>query len=222
MLLRSPLLAFLGGGILLFLGVILLLAAEPWAPTTMERWEDRERSEDGDPRGALFMGSALIILGLVLTVPPMVQWVSQGAFAEAVLEPPEEGAPLGGETVVRVRLVPRRALRVASAELRLISEEQAQYMEEASGPDNERHYRARVMELHRWSTRLEVPLELNAPLELEVPIPIPRELPPTFAWDRHMARTRLELEVVLVGRMDLHLEKELIVLPRLAASGVGA
>jgi hypothetical protein len=164
----------------------------------------------------------LIIMGLVFSVPPLVQWVSQGAFAEAVLEPPEEGAPLGGETVVRVRLVPRSALRVASAELRLISEEHARYMEEATGFNNERHYRARVMELHRWSTRLEVPQELNAPLELDVPIPIPRELPPTFSWERHEAHTRLELEVVLVGRMDLHLEKKLILLPRLASSGAGA
>ena len=223
MLVRSPLLSFLLGGFLLFLGVILLLSGELRSPSSLERWEDRQRREDnsdaGDPMGAVLTGGALILVGLGFAFPPLVKWASESAFKEAVLEPPEEGAGLGGDTVVRVRLVPGRALRVASAELRLISEEQASYTEERDplSNDNDSRYQRRLMEVHRWSTRLPVPQELSAPFELEVPVPIPRELPPSFNWERHMARTRLELEVVLIGRMNLNLEKELLIVPRLGS-----
>jgi hypothetical protein len=237
---RSPLLAFLLGGLFLVLGVITLLAY-PGPATSLESWESRQRREslrtwgdsaqyeegyhsshDNDPQAALFVGGVMIIMGLGFTLPPVIKWVSESAFKEAVLEPPEEGAALGGEAVVRVRLVPGGPLRVASAELRLISEEQAHYLEERdlhtfTNTSNEDRHRTRVMEVHRWSTRLAIPQDLSAPFELEVPISIPREVPPTFRWERHQARTRLELEVVLIGRMNLLLEKELRVLPRYAA-----
>jgi hypothetical protein len=223
MLVRSPLLAFLLGGFLIFLGVVLVLSGELRPASSLERWEDRQKSnessEANDPMGALFTGGALILVGLGFAFPPLVKWASESAFKEAVLEPPEEGAGLGGDAVVRVRLVPGQALRVASAELRLISEEQAIYTEERDllHNDNDSRYQRRVMEVHRWSTRLPVPQDLSAPFELEVPVPIPRELPPTFNWERHMARTRLELEVVLIGRMNLNLEKELRIVSRLAS-----
>lgn len=211
---RSPLLSFLFGGFLLALGAILLLSVEPWRPSRLERWDESE-----DPTGTLLTALGLIVVGLGFSFPPVLKWASEGAFQEVALEPPAEGAPLGGETVVRVRLVPRKPLQVASAELRLISEELAQYMEEASDyNDNERQHRTRVMEVHRWSSRLAVPQDLNGPVELEVPIPIPRELPPSFRWERHMTRTRLELEVDIIGRVDLNMEKELILLPRYAVT----
>ncbi|MDY7229184.1 hypothetical protein [Hyalangium rubrum] len=216
MLFRSRLLPFLVGGSLIALGAILLLSVEPWKYSNLEHFDPSD-----NPLGSWLTGGGLIIVGLVFALPPLVQWMSEGAFKEAVLELPEEGAPLGGETVVRVRLVPRKALKVASAELRLITEEAAEYIEESEGisfnNEDQNQLRTRLMELHRWNSRLAVPLELSEPLELDVAIPIPRELPPTFRWDRHMAQTRLELEVNLVGRMDLHLEKELIILPRYAA-----
>jgi len=166
----------------------------------------------------LFTGAALIVLGLVFAVPPVVQWVGQGGSKEVVLEPPAEGAALGGTTVVRVRLVPKRTLRVTSAQLHLITEELAQYVQEATGDtdDEGNRHRTSVMEVHRWSTRLAIPEEVSAPFELEVPVPIPQELPPSFNWERHMARTRLELEVGLKGRMDLRVEQELVIVPRYA------
>ncbi|MFL5349785.1 MAG: hypothetical protein ACJ8AT_33725, partial [Hyalangium sp.] len=73
-----------------------------------------------------------------------------------------------------------------------------------------------VMEVHRWSSRLALPEELSEPWEQSVPVPIPLELPPSFRWTRHSVATRLELEVVLIGRLDLRLERELLILPRQA------
>ncbi|HLL05105.1 MAG TPA: hypothetical protein VK539_31335 [Myxococcaceae bacterium] len=238
---RSPFIAFLVGGFFLLFGAGALFASWPTSATDLEPWEgpghrknleswdkvqqrrqNQQLSEEqeGDPRTPLFMGGVMVILGLGLMLPQLVAWLGESAFKEATLEPPKEGAALGGQAVVRVRLVPGGALRVASAELRLISEEVAYYLEEGTyhSSSEEERYLTRVFEVHRWSTRLAVPLELNAPFELEVPIPIPREVPPTFRWKRHLARTRLELEVVLLGRMNLNLERELIVLPRLASA----
>jgi hypothetical protein len=217
MALRSSSIGFIIGVFLLGFGFILALSLEPWeaSGSGLGRWEESE-----DPVAAWMVPGIMIILGLVFTVPLVVQWASESNFIETALEPPEEGALLGGEAVVRVRLVPRRAARVASAELRLISEEENRHYEGSPYSDS-RDLKIRVMELHRWTTSLEIPQDLDSPLELEVPIPIPRELPPSFRWERHMARTRLELQVVLIGQMDLHLESELLVLPRYA-SGAGA
>lgn len=221
---RSPFIAFLVGGFFLFIGAGFLFASWPTSATDLEPWEDRQHREEGDPQGPLLMGGIMAILGLGLMLPQLVAWLGESAFKEATLEPPREGAALGGQAVVRVRLVPGGALRVASAELRLISEEVAHYLEEGTyhSSSEEERYLTRVFEVHRWSTRLAVPLELNAPFELEVPISIPREVPPTFRWERHLARTRLELEVVLLGRMNLNLERELLVLPRLASTEASA
>jgi hypothetical protein len=237
---RSPFIAFLVGGFFLLIGAVFLFASWPTSAADLEPWEGPQRrgnleswdkvqqhrqnqqlsEEEGDPRAPLFVGGVMVLLGLGLMLPQFVQWLGESAFKEATLEPPSEGAALGGQAVVWVRLVPGGALRVASAELRLISEEVAYYLEEGTyhSSSEEERYLTRVFEVHRWSARLAVPLELNAPFELEVPISIPEQVPPTFRWERHLARTRLELEVVLIGRMNLNLERELIVLPRLASA----
>lgn len=207
---RSPLFTFALGGLLLGIGVIMLLSLEPWNPSHVPSWEGDE------PVRAQLYAVVMIAVGLLFAVPTAVQWISQGAFKEASLEPPPEGALLGGETHVRVYLVPRGVLRVASAELRLITEETSTWLHKPDGIDQERGYRTKQMEVHRWSVRLAIPQELGAPWEQAVPVPIPRDHPTTFAWERHGIRSRLELEVVLVGKLDLHLEKNLIVLPRYA------
>ncbi len=245
MLERSSLLAFLVGVLFLCLGAFTLLVAYPRTTASLESredrqhreslksWGERERDEvrdddssEASPHSVLIMGAVMLLTGLGLTLPQTLKWLGETAFKEAVLEPPQEGASLGGEALVRVRLVPGGALRVASAELRLISEEQAQYYEEselgAFNQHDEERRRTRVMEVHRWSTRLAVPQELSAPFELEVPVPIHRELPPTFRWERHLTVTRLELEVELIGRVNLHLEKPLRILPRLASGEADA
>jgi len=243
---RSAFIAFLVGGFFLLSGALIVSRAWNKLATSQESWEDpqprgslqswdgarqrreeRQHSEDEEetnPRTGLLMGSVMVTLGLGLMLPQVVQWLGESAFKEATLEPPREGAALGGQVVVRVRLVPGGALRVASAELRLISEEVAHYLEEGtySSSSEEERYLTRVFEVHRWSTRLAVPQQLNAPFELEVPISIPEEVPPTFRWERHLARTRLELEVVLIGRTNLTLERELLILPRLASDEVRA
>ncbi|HEX8701165.1 MAG TPA: hypothetical protein VF815_20235 [Myxococcaceae bacterium] len=243
---RTPLLAFLVGGLFILSGIFTLVVYYPRTRTSLESWEDRQRLEsikewarddssyderyerpreaEADPMVVLFMGGSSLLVGLGLTLPQLFKWVGESAFKEAVLEVPPEGAALGGEAVVRVRLVPGGALRVASAELRLISEELAHYFEEQNfgGGNDEERKRTKVMEIHRWSQRLAIPQDLNAPFELEVSIPIHREVPPSFRWERHMARTRLELEVELVGRVNLHLEKNLLVVPRLASAEVSA
>jgi hypothetical protein len=207
---RSPLLTFALGGILLGIGVIMLLSLEPWNPSHLTGWEGDE------PIRAQLYAIVMIVVGLVFAIPTAVQWVSQGAFKEALLEPPSEGALLGGETEVRVYLVPRGVLRVASAELRLVTEETSTWLHKPDGIDQERGYRTKQMEVHRWSVRLAIPQELGAPWEVAVPVPIPRDHPATFAWERHAIRSRLELDVVLVGKLDLHVEKSLTVLPRCA------
>lgn len=213
MVFRSRLLTFLLGGALLGLGIVLLRSIEPWEATTLQRWENTE-----PPVGALATSGTLIVVGLSLVVAVVIGMLGHSAFRETTLEPPEGGALLGGNARVLVRLVPRGSVQVSSAELRLITEERADYVENfpelSSDSDSQRGHLSSVMEVHRWSSRLELPAELREPWEQSIPVPIPLELPPSFRWARHAVATRLELEVVLVGRLDLQLERELIILPR--------
>jgi hypothetical protein len=214
MVFRSRLLTFLLGGALLGLGIVLLRSVEPWEAATLQRWENTE-----PPVGMLAMSGVLIVVGLCLVVAVLIGMLGHTAFRETTLEPPEGGALLGGNARVLVRLVPRGSVQVSSAELRLITEERANYVADfpelaSDSDDSQKGYLSSVMEVHRWSSRLELPAELREPWEQSVPVPIPLELPPSFRWARHAVATRLELEVVLVGRMDLELVRELIILPR--------
>jgi hypothetical protein len=218
MLFRSRLLTFLVGGFLLGLGIVLLESTEPWNSSSLQRW-----ASDKAPLGMLLTSGALIVLGLILTLSVAVSVIALSGFRESVLEPPEGGALLGGEAPIRLRLTPRGTVRVASAQLRLITEERASYEEKfpemetwkADGGVEAGFFRS-VMEVHRWSTDLELPSELSGSWEQIIPVPIPLELPPSFEWGRHAVETRLELEIFLVGSMDLRLERELHVLPRQA------
>jgi hypothetical protein len=157
----------------------------------------------------LMVPAGFLLVGLVFVGAAVAELLARGVFEEVEVEVPEEGVALGASARVRVRLVPKRPLKVSGASLALVTQERAEYR---AGTDT-RTYEA---ELHRWETPLKLPLEFHAPVELELSIPVPRELPPTFSGRSNWLKSEVHLHVALQGWPDLRVREEVVVLPRYA------